>query len=106
MPHVEHRFLMHRLVLEDRVRSFSLVQQRMPGLLDRCVRERVQNQAVALVGETADLVARWPLGALTAVRRRLVFRIDAAGKQALEVFVDAWTTEPLLDERVEAERRQ
>ena len=86
---------MHRLVLEDGERRFAFVQQWMPRLFDGRVRERVQNQAVALVGEAPDLVTRWPRGGLTAARRRLVFRIDAAGKQALEAFVDARTTERL-----------
>ena len=84
MPHVEHRFLVHRLVLEDRVDRLGLVQQRMPGLLERRVRERIEHEGVARVGEALDLVARRPLGPLAAAGGRLVFGIDAAREQALE----------------------
>ena len=55
MPHVKHRFLMHGLVLEDRVRRLGFVQQRMSRLLDRRICKRLQDECVTGVGEAADL---------------------------------------------------
>ena len=106
VPHVEHRFLVHRLVLEDGEHRLGVVQQRMPGLIERRIRERVEDERIAVLGEPPDLLSSRPAGALTAARRRLVFRIDAAREQPLETFVNARTTEPLLHERVDAEGRK
>ena len=106
MPHVEHRFLVHRLVLEDRVDGLRVVQQRMAGLFERRVRERLQNACVTFVGEAPDLFARRPFGRLAAAGGCLAVRIDAAREQALEALVDTRPAERSLHERVEAERRK
>src|SRR6187401_2372949 len=78
----------------------------MPGLVERRIRKRVEDERIALVGEPPDLLSSRPLDALITACRRLVLRIDAAREQPLETFVNARTTEPFLHEGVEAEGRE
>ena len=97
---------MHRLVLEDGEHRLSLVQQRMPGLIERRIRKRVEDERITVGGEPPHLISRRPLDALTPACRCVVFRIDAAREQPLETFVNARTAEPLLHERVDAKGGQ
>ena len=106
MPHVEHRLLVHRLVLEDRVDGLGLVEQRMPGLLERGMCERIEHEGIARIGKVLDLIPRRPFGPPAAAGVRLVLGIDAAREQALERVVDTRTSEPFLHQRVDAEGRQ
>ena len=106
VPHVQHRLLVHRLVLDDGVDGLRLVQQRMPGLLERRVRQRVEDERITRLGKPAHVVARRPFGLPTPISRRVVLGVDAAREHAFEPLVDARAAEGPLDQRVHAERRQ
>ena len=104
MPHVEERFLVHRLVLEDAQRRFTTVEQGIVRLIDVIVRQRIQHLLVGPGGKRLDLLASGPLGIRRGLRRgSRLFRIDATGEERLEVGVDARVAEPAFHERVETE---
>src|SRR5206468_3723249 len=95
VPHVQQRFLVHRLVFEDGEDRFGAIEERMPRLLDLRIGERIDHLPVGLrrelfnhgTGGPCRLVALGPF-----------LRIDAAGEERLEPGVDARATEPALDE--------
>ena len=105
VPHVEHRFLMHRLVLEDRERRLRVIEQRVPWTIELLARERIGDLPIRFVDERLHHRSARPQTARLVRRVRLV-RIDAAREQLLELRIDARTAERALHERVEAERRQ
>jgi len=61
----------------------------MPVLLDRRVRQRVEDERVARVRKALDLFPRRPFGPPAAAGIGLVLGIDPAREQALERVVDA-----------------
>jgi sulfur carrier protein len=106
MPHVQQRFLVHRLVLEDGEHRLGAIEHRMSRLLDVGVEERVDHLPVGLACELVNGVARWPLSRPTRPTRPTcptLVRIDSSGEQRFEVRVDARTAKPLLHERIETE---
>jgi hypothetical protein len=103
VPDVEQGFLVHRLVFEDGEDRFGAIEERMPGLLDVRLRDRIDDLPVCLGSKLFDHGAVGP-DSLVAFDR--LFRIDAAGEQRLEPGIDARTAEPPLDERVETKGGQ
>ena len=101
MPHIQQRFLVHRLVFENGVHGLGAIEERMARLFDRRGQQRVEYSTVRLGRECPHFSARRPR---ERCRRPIVLRIDAAREQALEIRVDASLTQRPLDERVEVER--
>jgi hypothetical protein len=125
MPHVQERFLVHRLVLEDGERRLGAVEQRAVRLVDVRVQNRLEHLTVRLVRKGPHLLARRPRACARLQRHAparagrvralgpacrggdgLLVRIDAAGEERLQAGVDAGPPQPLLHERVEAEGGQ
>ena len=106
MPHVEQRFLVHRLVLEDGERGLRAMQQRIARPIEVLA---LQRRAHAAIGFRSELPHRCRATA-TGVRRLasglILRRIDAAREQRFQTGVDAGAAERAFDEGVEAERRQ
>ena len=99
---------MHRLVLEDAIRRFRAVEQRVAGALDVARGKRVEHLAVRFGRELPHDGSR---AASRPRRHRPVPACDSCGsmpraKSCSSRCVDARTAQPTLHERVEAERRQ
>src|SRR5262249_34499105 len=107
MPHVEQRLLVHRLVLEDREGGLPAVEQWIPRPIELGMAKRVDDLSIGFVRERLHLTPRRPRRTHPGgTGGRALVRIDAARKERLEPSIEAGTSERLLDQRVEAERRQ
>ena len=108
MPHVQERFVVQGLVLDDAEGRFRPVEQRMPGTIEIATSERLLDLSVGVGRKRPDRRAGWPqrLGARCWPLRGRFVRVDAAREKILEPRVDARTAQRLLDEGVEAEARQ
>ena len=107
MPHVGERLLVHLLVLDDRpdapARRAAADDRRAPRRRSRS-RPRCSASAASAYARTA--VARRPRRVAARDGGGFLLRIDAAREDRFEMLVDAGTAEPLLDQRVDGERRQ
>ncbi len=98
---------MHGLVLEDAEHGIGTIEERVPRPLDVRIRERVEHSPIGLRGELLHDGAIWPPRPVRCpAAGGGIAWIDPAREQGLERRIDARFSERLLQERVEAERRQ
>ena len=109
-PHVEQRFLVHRLVFERGEDRLPVGHRGMlaSGEVELGPLHRRHDLVVGSPRELEDRGARRPARAGAAARHGLLLAvgIDAAGEQRLEAFVDAGAAQPALQKRDDAEGRQ
>ena len=110
MPHVEQRFLVHRLVLEGGKNCLAATHRAVltPGEIELRTAERVDDRLVGAAAERQDFIAGRPDRGGSASRHRLIdtVGIDAPLEQTLHLRVDARQAEPTVQQRNHAERRQ
>jgi len=115
VPDVQQRFLVHRLVLENREDRLTPIEQGMPRPVELLVQEHLADPAIGLFGELAHGLSFGPgggpatsrsLGSGLRMNLWVLTRIDAAREERLELGVDTGAAECALDERVETEGGQ
>jgi hypothetical protein len=103
---VAERLLMHLLVFEDREECFGAGQQRVGRIVERRVRDIVDQRGVAGGSETAHGGALRPVAAPVAPGQIERPRIDAALEKLLEPRVDRRPAQRALVQYEGGERRQ
>jgi hypothetical protein len=105
VPHVEERFLMHRLMLQDREDRFGMIESGSPGRSRSSCAQRLEYLLVCFLRQTPGR----PTGSATQPPHQASTPSsagsDAAREQLLEPCIDARTAKRALDQRVETERR-
>jgi hypothetical protein len=105
MKDVRQRLLMHRLVLENRIRSLTSDELRHARILNPPELEHPLDAIVTLAGKPSHRFARGPIRPLVAIRLVQTCGIDAALEEPLEHGIERGFAERAFVEGEKAECR-